>query len=86
MPDADELHDAIDDENDTEMSEIRNKRLRPEDDGEDNKKKVRKDAHLTSRLKEGLTRAWQRSREIEATKVDTKMDESTAGPSNKAIA
>ena len=57
--------------NDIEISEARPKRLRPEDEeSQDSTKKVRRESHLTSKFKEGITRAWQQSKEMEAVKSE----------------
>ena len=73
MPDTSELLDTIDGENgnEIEMPEARPKRSRCEDEEiEDLTKKVRRESHLTSKLKEGITRAWQQSKEMEAVKSE----------------
>ena len=47
------------------------KRLRPKDEEtKDSTKKVRRESYLTSKLKEGITRAWQQSKEMEAVKSE----------------
>jgi dUTP pyrophosphatase len=73
MPELDQPLDTIieDNENKMEIPEVRPKRLRTEEEETyDSTKKLRREAPLTSKLKEGITRAWQQAKELEAGKSE----------------